>query len=84
MCLGVPAQVKHKFYKEGLAMALVDFDGLEKEVCIEHVADVDIDEFVLVHVGFALTKLKKDEATEIKSLLSEFLNTQESSESWNT
>lgn len=68
MCLGVPGQIQSKFEKDGLSMAWVDFDGLQKEICIEHVKDVQVGHYVLVHVGFALSQLSPTQAKEIDSL----------------
>ena len=47
----------------------VDFGGVSKQVCLEHVPDVQIGEYVLVHVGFALSKVDEDEARATLRLL---------------
>ncbi|PWR74045.1 HypC/HybG/HupF family hydrogenase formation chaperone [Methanospirillum lacunae] len=64
MCIAVPAEIIE--IKEG-NIALVDFGGLKQEIRIDLV-DVIIGDFVLVHVGFAIQKLNRDEALETREL----------------
>jgi hydrogenase expression/formation protein HypC len=47
-------------------MATVDFGGIRKEVCLAYVPDVDVGDYTIVHVGFALTRL--DEASALETL----------------
>lgn len=51
-------------------MGRVDFGGVSRSVCLEHV-DVTPGDWVLVHVGFALTRLSPDEAAQLLRLLDE-------------
>lgn len=62
MCLGIPGRVVDKFHEHDVLVGKVDFDGISKRVCLEHVPDVAIGEYVLVHVGFALSKIDEVEA----------------------
>ncbi len=71
MCLGVPGEVKAVFREEDILMGRVAFGGITKKVCLEHVADVVPGEFVLVHVGFALSKIDRAEAERVFALLRE-------------
>jgi hydrogenase expression/formation protein HypC len=66
MCLGVPGRVIHVREMGGLRMGVVDFAGIEKEVCLAYVPDVAVGDYTIVHVGFALTKL--DEASALETL----------------
>jgi len=50
--------------KDGIQMAEVDFGGLRKEVCLDYIPDVEIDEYVIVHVGFAIQRLDEKSAQE--------------------
>jgi len=68
MCLGVPGRVVELCSLDGLRMARVDFGGVRRLVCVEHVDAVPGDH-VLVHVGFALSKLAPEEAAELTELL---------------
>ncbi|MDY0302192.1 MAG: HypC/HybG/HupF family hydrogenase formation chaperone, partial [Candidatus Moranbacteria bacterium] len=49
--------------------AIVDFDGIEKEINISLVGDVKIGEFVIVHAGFAIEKVDEVAVGEIDKLL---------------
>lgn len=51
---------------DGSRMATVDFGGVRKEVCLACVPDVQVGDYTIVHVGFALTKL--DEASALETL----------------
>lgn len=71
MCLGIPGRVIELSESEPLAMAVVDFGGVRQRVCVAHVPDVGVGDWVIVHVGFALTKLNEAEADRVISLLNE-------------
>jgi hydrogenase expression/formation protein HypC len=71
MCLGVPGRVVSRETEGDLLMGRVDFGGVARKVCLEHVRDVQIGEYVLVHVGFALSKIDPLEAQKIFDLLLE-------------
>ncbi|MDD1715008.1 MAG: HypC/HybG/HupF family hydrogenase formation chaperone [Methanoregulaceae archaeon] len=64
MCIAVPAEVIRK--KEG-NIGVVDYGDLTQEVRLDLV-DVDIGEFVLVHVGFAIQKLSREEGLETREI----------------
>ena len=64
MCVAVPAEVLE--IKEG-NIGLVDYGDLRQEVRLDLV-DVNIGEFVLVHVGFAIQKLSREEGLETREL----------------
>ena len=59
MCLGVPGKVIETYTlpEDGIAMARVDFGGVVKRVCVEHVSEAKVGDYVLVHVGFALARI---------------------------
>jgi len=69
MCLGIPGKVIRTYREHDVLMGKVDFGGVCKQVCLEHVADVRIGQFVLVHVGFALSKIDEDEAARVFEFL---------------
>ena len=64
MCLAVPGRVVSVTQKDGTTMAEVDFGGVSKEVCLEYIPDVQVDEYVIVHVGFAIQRLDEQSAQE--------------------
>lgn len=69
MCLGIPGKVVRTFHEHDVLMGKVDFGGVCKQVCLEHVPDVAIGEYVLVHVGFALSKIDEAEARQVFEFL---------------
>ena len=69
MCLGVPGRIVETFLDDDVHMGKVDFGGIVKRVCLEHVADARPGDYVLVHVRFALTRLDEAEAHRIFELL---------------
>ncbi|MDH4131050.1 MAG: HypC/HybG/HupF family hydrogenase formation chaperone [Gemmatimonadota bacterium] len=63
MCLGIPGRIVSLRDDAGLAMGMVDFGGIRREVCLAYVADqVQPDDYVVVHVGFAISKVDEEEA----------------------
>ena len=69
MCLGVPGRVEDVWDADGTRMALVDFGGVTKEVCLALVPDVVVGDYAIIHVGFALTRLDEASALETLALL---------------
>jgi hydrogenase expression/formation protein HypC len=70
MCLGVPGEVVEIGEERGgLLMGKVSFGGIVREVCLAYTPEVTVGEYVLVHVGFALSKLDEQEAKELFSYL---------------
>jgi hydrogenase expression/formation protein HypC len=69
MCLGIPGKVVEKFQEHDVQMGKVDFGGVFKRVCLDHVPDVRIGQYVIVHVGFALSAIDEDEARQVFSFL---------------
>ncbi len=64
MCLAVPGAVLETWEKDGTTMAKVDFGGVQKEVCCEFVPDLQVGDYTIVHVGFALQRLDEQSAKE--------------------
>lgn len=68
MCLAVPGKLLEIWESDGTRMAKVDFGGVEKEVCLEFVPDIEVGEYTIVHVGFALQRLDESSALETLAL----------------
>lgn len=66
MCLGIPGKVIEIYETAGMRMGRVDFDGIVKEVCLAYLPELQIGDYTIVHVGFAITQL--DEASAQESL----------------
>jgi hydrogenase expression/formation protein HypC len=62
MCLAIPGKVVDTFEQRGLRMARVQFGGIVREACLEYVPETQIGEYVLVHVGFAISRIDEAEA----------------------
>ncbi len=69
MCLGIPGKVIEVRDEAGLAMGRVDFGGVRKEACLAYVQDVKVGDYVIVHVGFAISKVDEEEALRTLELL---------------
>jgi len=68
MCLAIPARVVELMEGDG---ARVDLGGVRKEISLALVDDVAVGDYVIVHVGYALSKLDPDEAEKTLALFAE-------------
>jgi hydrogenase expression/formation protein HypC len=71
MCLAIPGEVVATYDREGIRYADVRFGGVARQVCVHAVSDVEVGEFVLVHVGFAIAKIDRASAERALHLLAE-------------
>ncbi|MDZ7370975.1 MAG: HypC/HybG/HupF family hydrogenase formation chaperone [candidate division KSB1 bacterium] len=72
MCLAIPGRIiSFEPDEAGSKMAKADFAGIIKKICIDFLPDVQIGDYVLVHVGFALNKIDEAEALETLNALRE-------------
>ncbi len=69
MCLGIPGKVLEVYQQEGLPMGKVEFGGIVREVCLAYTPEVQVGQYVIVHVGFAISRVDEAEAREIFSYL---------------
>ncbi|MGH7595426.1 MAG: HypC/HybG/HupF family hydrogenase formation chaperone, partial [bacterium] len=69
MCLAIPGQVMEIQEVEGVKMGRTNFGGIVKRVCLEYTPEVRVGDYVLVHVGFALSKVDEEEAVKTYKLL---------------
>jgi hydrogenase expression/formation protein HypC len=69
MCLGIPGRLVEILPHDGetVPMGKVEFGGITKDICLAYLPDVEVGEYVLVHVGFAISKVDESEAAEIFS-----------------
>lgn len=66
MCLGVPGKiVEIQENPLGMTMGKVNFSGITKEVCLAYVPEAQIGDYVVVHVGFAISIIDEQEALEV-------------------
>ena len=71
MCLAIPGKVLSIDTSVQPTMGVVSFGGIEKRVCLEWTQDVGIGDYVIVHVGFAISKMDEEEALETLKLIAE-------------
>lgn len=67
MCLAIPGQVKEVYtIMDGLVkMAKVSFGGILKDISLEMLPEADVGDYVLVHVGLAISKVDEEEARQV-------------------
>ncbi len=76
MCLGVPGRIV-EVQEDGLMrMGRVDFGGITRQVCLAYVPEAQVGDWVIVHVGFAISRLEEEEAMETLQLLEEVFGTE--------
>ena len=72
MCLAIPGKVMEIVPDaHGVRMAKTSFGGIVKQVCLEYTPEVKVGDYVLVHVGFALSVVDEEEAERTYRLLEE-------------
>ncbi len=72
MCLGIPGRIVEIRDDGGFPMGVVDFGGVKREVCLAYLAgEVEIGDYAIVHVGFAISKVDEEEAKRTFKVLRE-------------
>ena len=71
MCLGVPGKLVEVRQQDDLPMGRVEFGGIVKDVCLAYTPEARVGDYVLVHVGFAISRIDEAEAQETFRLLEE-------------
>jgi hydrogenase expression/formation protein HypC len=71
MCLAIPGKVVDIDLNAQPAMGTVDFAGVRKTVCLEWLPEARPGDYVIVHVGFAISKVDEEEALETLRMLKE-------------
>ncbi len=79
MCLSVPGKVLEIMEEDGFKMGRVNFSGITKKICLQYIPDIQVGEYALVHVGFAIAKLDEKEAAKTLRLLGELEQLQDES-----
>lgn len=72
MCLGIPGQlIEHTTDETGLAQGRVQFGGIVKKVCLSFVPDAQPGDYVVVHAGFAISRIDEEAAQRVFELIEE-------------
>ena len=74
MCLAIPGKILDIDRASQPLMGKVSFGGIQKQICLELTPDAAIGEYVIVHVGFAISKMDETEALETLKLIEEMEN----------
>ncbi len=69
MCLGIPGKIVEVYEQDDLPMGKVEFGGIVKETCLAYTPEAKVGDYVIVHVGFAISRVDEAEAREVFSYL---------------
>ncbi|WIM92928.1 HypC/HybG/HupF family hydrogenase formation chaperone [Actinoplanes oblitus] len=69
MCLGIPGRLTGIEEQDGLRVGTVDFGGVRKQVCLAYTPQAGVGDYVIVHVGFAISVVDATEAQRTLAVL---------------
>jgi hydrogenase expression/formation protein HypC len=69
MCLAIPGKILSSEVTNGIRVGRVQFGGITREVCLDFVPEAALGDFVIVHVGFAISVVDREEAERTFELL---------------
>ena len=72
MCLAVPGRIASRSERAGIPMAQVEVRGVRSEACLAYVPEVQVGDWVVVHLGMALQRVDAADARKHLALLAEF------------
>jgi hydrogenase expression/formation protein HypC len=64
MCLAIPGLVETIYIEEGVRMGRLQFGGVVKEICLEYLPEIEVGQYAIVHVGFAISRVCEQAALE--------------------
>ncbi len=64
MCLAIPGRVDEIITEGDLRVGKVNFGGVVKRVCLDYVPEVEVGDYTIVHVGFAISKIDQESAEQ--------------------
>jgi hydrogenase expression/formation protein HypC len=71
MCLAIPGKVLEEFESRGMRMAKIQFGGIVREASLDYAPEARVGDYVLVHVGFAISTVNSEEAERTYRALEE-------------
>lgn len=71
MCLGIPGRIIEANENPLMRMGKVDFGGIVREISLAYVPEAAVGDYVIVHAGFAISRLDEQEAHETLKLMAE-------------
>jgi hydrogenase expression/formation protein HypC len=72
MCLGIPGRIMDvdaPADRPDQRMGMVDFDGVRRRVCLAYTPEADVGDYVIVHVGFAISTVDEQEAARTLAVI---------------
>ena len=69
MCLAIPGKISEITESDGMRSGRIQFGGIVRQSCLDFVPEAKVGDYVLVHVGFAISVVDKDEAERTYALL---------------
>ena len=64
MCLAVPGRLVEVMGESEVRMGRVEFDGVMRQACLAYLPEAKVGDYVLVHVGFAISRIDEEQARE--------------------
>ena len=71
MCLAIPGKILDVAEHSGLRSGRVEFGGIVRSVCLDYVPEAGVEDYVIVHVGFAISVVDRQEAERTYQILEE-------------
>ena len=62
MCLAIPGKIVSSEVQNGIRLGRVQFGGITRETCLDFVPEASVGDYVIVHVGFAISRVDREEA----------------------
>jgi len=69
MCLAIPGKILSSTVVDGVRVGRVQFGGITRETCLDFVPEASVGDYVIVHVGFAISRVDREEAERSYELL---------------
>jgi hydrogenase expression/formation protein HypC len=69
MCLAIPGKILTAENQNGIRIGRVQFGGIIRETCLDFVPEAEVGDYVIVHVGFAISRVDPEEAEKSYQLL---------------
>lgn len=70
MCLAIPGRILEISLADGVRVGKVEFGGIVRQVCLDFVPRAGVGDYVMVHVGFAISQVDREEAERTYEALS--------------
>ncbi len=73
MCLAIPGRVLEIYEENGLKMGRIDYAGTINKACLEYVSEIKVDQYAIVHAGFAISIINEEEAQKTYEIWNELI-----------